>query len=298
MNESSNSLIQIPQSGYRGQTMESASGLYFLGNGVRAYSTKLRQFYSRDPNTPFKSGNINRYQYAELDPVNLWDITGFNAGVIFEENNSNIKPSKSSYSENLDFASSIVPHLLLFLLLLVSVIIVVATGGAALPAIINVTGLILCAIGGILRLAMLSMEADSLEYKILETIAITLEIIGGIVSMCGALIGAVATRSGTLAARMCQRFATHTRIGRVISRRTLAYTRVQTSTVTNSASMRNFLGTGSESFQLTTSRSLPNLSHISSIERTLVTNSSRYSSVASSLNSEYFDALSSLSFRI
>lgn len=45
MSSSTNSLIQIPKNRYRGQVIESASGLYFLGNGVRAYSAKLTILY-------------------------------------------------------------------------------------------------------------------------------------------------------------------------------------------------------------------------------------------------------------
>lgn len=195
-------------------------------------------------------------------------------------------------------ATTIISGLIVFSWLLASTIMVVVTGGAALPMILNLTGLLFASMAIILRFAMYDLDSNSLEYRIMETTALILDIIGLIFALSGAIIGGIATRSGTLASRICARFASNTRIGRFISSRTLAYTGMQTSSISRTFSSRTLLDGGRGSIELTTPRSLTNLSNISSLERTFTTNSSRYCSVASSLNSEYFDALSSVPLKL
>lgn len=242
MNNSINSLIQIPKNRYRGQIIDLVSGLYFFGNGVRAYSTKLRQFYSRDPKTPFSGGNLNRYQYAELDPINLWDITGFDSSKLMEKENtgfdssklvekdkSNLKPA-IQYIEKESTMSIAIKAALVTIALIsafgwfgLAVYGVVKTGGIALGLVLGSIGFLLCLIGTILVSIASYMEESSLK-QALEIIAIILLLVGTIMSLAGSWIGQTAVRTGTVAARLNARFTARTKIGRFIDRKTLAYT--------------------------------------------------------------------------
>lgn len=60
--------------GFNGQRREPKSGLYLLGNGNRAYSTRLRRFCAPDRLSPFDE--LNAYAYCDGDPINLSDPTG------------------------------------------------------------------------------------------------------------------------------------------------------------------------------------------------------------------------------
>ncbi|WP_371356095.1 RHS repeat-associated core domain-containing protein [Pseudomonas chlororaphis] len=62
--------------GFNGYLLDQPSGCYVLGNGNRFYNPSLRAFYSPDSLSPFGEGGINRYQYCNLDPVNLSDPSG------------------------------------------------------------------------------------------------------------------------------------------------------------------------------------------------------------------------------
>ncbi|MFJ2713286.1 RHS repeat-associated core domain-containing protein [Pseudomonas sp. NPDC087346] len=62
--------------GFKGYLMESVSGCYFLGNGYRLYDPRMRAFYSPDSLSPFGAAGVNRYQYCNLDPVNMKDPSG------------------------------------------------------------------------------------------------------------------------------------------------------------------------------------------------------------------------------
>ena len=52
------------------------SGLYFLGNGYRAYSPTLMRFLRPDSLSPFGAGGVNPYVYCLGDPINRVDPTG------------------------------------------------------------------------------------------------------------------------------------------------------------------------------------------------------------------------------
>ncbi|MCF4989853.1 RHS repeat-associated core domain-containing protein, partial [Pseudomonas gessardii] len=66
--------LQLPA--FKGQHLDVASNLYFLGNGLRAYSPYLRMFLQADPLSPFDEGGINSYAYCAGNPVNLTDPSG------------------------------------------------------------------------------------------------------------------------------------------------------------------------------------------------------------------------------
>ncbi|WP_176511996.1 RHS repeat-associated core domain-containing protein [Pseudomonas faucium] len=61
---------------YTGQRFDNLSGLYFLGNGHRAFNPSLARFCSADEHSPFGLGGINAYMYCGGDPVNKSDPSG------------------------------------------------------------------------------------------------------------------------------------------------------------------------------------------------------------------------------
>jgi len=61
--------------GFNGQLHE-RNGLYILGNGYRAYCTKLGRFYSQDSLTSFSKAGLNYYAYCLNDPINRHDPSG------------------------------------------------------------------------------------------------------------------------------------------------------------------------------------------------------------------------------
>lgn len=63
------------QLGFNGQRLE-PNGLYLLGNGYRAYSTKLGRFCSQDSLSPFSRAGLNYYAYCLNDPINRNDPSG------------------------------------------------------------------------------------------------------------------------------------------------------------------------------------------------------------------------------
>ncbi|MFK3682846.1 RHS repeat-associated core domain-containing protein [Pseudomonas sp. NPDC088890] len=67
-----------PLLGFTGQLREPDLGWYLLGNGYRAFNTKLMRFHSPDRLSPFGKGGINAYAYCEGDPVNWQDFSGRN----------------------------------------------------------------------------------------------------------------------------------------------------------------------------------------------------------------------------
>ena len=62
--------------GFNGQLREARLGWYLLGNGYRAYNTRLMRFHSPDSWSPFGGGGLNAYMYCVGDPVNRVDPTG------------------------------------------------------------------------------------------------------------------------------------------------------------------------------------------------------------------------------
>ncbi|NRF12893.1 RHS repeat-associated core domain-containing protein [Vibrio coralliilyticus] len=62
--------------GFNGERIDSATGLYHLGNGYRAYSPSLMRFHSADSMSPFGRGGINKYAYCLGDPINKRDPSG------------------------------------------------------------------------------------------------------------------------------------------------------------------------------------------------------------------------------
>ena len=69
--------------GFNGQLREAKLGWYLLGNGYRAYNTRLMRFHSPDSWSPFGGGGLNAYMYCVGDPVNRVDPTGHNPWLAF-----------------------------------------------------------------------------------------------------------------------------------------------------------------------------------------------------------------------
>jgi RHS repeat-associated protein len=67
---------RFSQAGFNGEPLDEMTGLYFLGNGYRAYSPTLMRFISPDSMSPFDAGGLNAYAYCLCDPVNRVDPTG------------------------------------------------------------------------------------------------------------------------------------------------------------------------------------------------------------------------------
>jgi RHS repeat-associated protein len=63
-------------SGYKGESPDSLTGNYLLGNGHRAYNPPLMRFNSPDSLSPFGEGGVNCYAYCGGDPINRTDPSG------------------------------------------------------------------------------------------------------------------------------------------------------------------------------------------------------------------------------
>ena len=61
---------------FNGQYQPPHSADYLLGNGYRAYLTRLRKFITPDHWSPFGRGGLNAYAYCAGDPVNFTDPSG------------------------------------------------------------------------------------------------------------------------------------------------------------------------------------------------------------------------------
>lgn len=71
-------LTVITSLGFNGERCESLMGWYFLGNGYRAYNTRLMRFHAPDSLSPFEQGGLNAYMYCGGNPVMNNDPTGHN----------------------------------------------------------------------------------------------------------------------------------------------------------------------------------------------------------------------------
>ena len=69
-------LANLQHPALNGQRLDTASGLYFLGNGLRPYCPYLMICLVPDPLSPFDEGEINRYAYCAGNPVNMMDPIG------------------------------------------------------------------------------------------------------------------------------------------------------------------------------------------------------------------------------
>nr|WP_238149242.1 RHS repeat-associated core domain-containing protein [Arsenophonus endosymbiont of Aleurodicus floccissimus] len=65
---------------FNGEHWDEASGSYLLGNGYRAYSSRLVRFTAPDSWSPFGAGGINAYAYCDGDPINFSDPSGHISG--------------------------------------------------------------------------------------------------------------------------------------------------------------------------------------------------------------------------
>lgn len=69
-------LADLQQPALNGQRLDAATGLYFIGSGLRAYCPDLMIFLQRDSLSPFDEGGINGYAYCAGNPINMADPTG------------------------------------------------------------------------------------------------------------------------------------------------------------------------------------------------------------------------------
>lgn len=62
--------------GFKGEPLMGSTGLYYLGNGYRAYNPDWGRFLTRDSLSPFGAGGVNAYVFGADDPVNYHDPSG------------------------------------------------------------------------------------------------------------------------------------------------------------------------------------------------------------------------------
>lgn len=62
--------------GFNGESPDSITGHYLLGQGTRAFNPVLMRFNSPDELSPFGKGGFNPYAYCGNDPINFRDPTG------------------------------------------------------------------------------------------------------------------------------------------------------------------------------------------------------------------------------
>ncbi|MFC0400583.1 RHS repeat-associated core domain-containing protein [Paraburkholderia rhizosphaerae] len=62
--------------GFKGERFDQLTGLYHLGDGVRAYDSAGMRFLQYDPLSPFDRGGLNPYGFCGGDPITFSDPTG------------------------------------------------------------------------------------------------------------------------------------------------------------------------------------------------------------------------------
>lgn len=62
--------------GFNGESLDSRTESYLLGQGHRAYSPALMRFIASDELSPFREGGFNSYAYCLNDPINRVDPDG------------------------------------------------------------------------------------------------------------------------------------------------------------------------------------------------------------------------------
>lgn len=225
MNKVVTSLITVPKIAYNGQVIEPVSKLYFLGNGARIYSPKLRVFYSRDKKNVFEGGSFNRYQYARLDPVNLYDISGYNSENTTNkimENSSEMEAAKKIEEEyytiwttNTTSTVGLVLGVASFVFALISA---VGSQGASLPHLLSIIGGIL-SISGVILHTIASYTTSLLAREVLNILGYILDLTALLFWGSGAFISRFSTKTGSLSARLVARFSAR-RVGRATDRLT------------------------------------------------------------------------------
>ncbi|MGL5054452.1 MAG: RHS repeat-associated core domain-containing protein [Fusobacteriaceae bacterium] len=219
------SLIAIPKTAYNGQVIEPVSKLYFLGNGVRIYSSKFRQFYSIDKKNVFEGGSFNRYQYARLDPINLYDISGYNSENVTNkimENSSEMEAAKkieedyfTIWTTNTTSVVGIIVGAASFIFAVVSAI---GSQGASLPYLLAIIGGVL-SLSSVILHTIASYTDSLLARSVLKILGYILELTALLFLGSGAFISKFATKTGSLSARLVARFSART-VGRAADRLT------------------------------------------------------------------------------
>lgn len=62
--------------GFNAERLDPQLDAYLLGNGYRAFNTRLMRFQSADTLSPFGDGSLNAYSYCSADPINYSDPSG------------------------------------------------------------------------------------------------------------------------------------------------------------------------------------------------------------------------------